>query len=248
MWAYEGWGYQFAPIHVYDVDVPIHLIVRLTALGVGTFAVIISFLKVGAGKRNAVCGFLTLYVLAMSGSFLVSLATTGTSGFSSYGALLGMTLAVVMIAPGMRLHWHQWLDRVAPYGLLTYAIFRFSCFLKGCCSGTEADVVWAVPDDLYTFSHPVQLYDSYLNMLLFLFVSSLPQKRWQGSNFLFCLAGNSLVRIGVEFFRWEREWDPFIGTYTFNQIMALTTFLAALILLTLGKKSAELKGPQAAKV
>ena len=90
------------------------------------------------------------------------------------------------------------------------AIGRLGCFAAGCCWGRETDLPWAVrfrsdfaaPVPLDKTLHPVQLYESFANFLLFAVLYKLALRKHRPGQIIgLYLVIYSTVRFCVEFFR-----------------------------------------------
>lgn len=161
---------------------------------------------------------------------------THTLGRSSHGGLLGCILGIIIFSRQYKISFWKLMDLVIPIGALVYAIGRIGCYLAGCCSGIETNALWAVVFPLsrlhpeYTSVHPVQLYDSYLNFLLFLFLLEYRhKKKFDGQLFLLFLIGNSAIRFFVEYFRWGVSAKVAFGIITQAQIASIVIIIFSLV-------------------
>lgn len=151
---------------------------------------------------------------------------TETQAFSFHGAVVGGLLAVWIYAKEYKVPMVKIFDFVALFAPMYYAIGRVGCFLAGCCRGTETQSILGVafPDEMnpLIFRHPVQLYDSFLNMMLFLFLLEFSQKKkYDGQVFLMFLLFNSAIRFFVEYFRWGVSAQVMFGVITQAQLASL---------------------------
>lgn len=114
------------------------------------------------------------------------------------------------------------LDVFAWLAPISLAISKIGCFVNGCCFGLPFDGFWGVEYPVKTNAHynhwtsgviesdalqsiavhPVQLYESFILVLVGLIVYNT-QKRWKmkGSSLLFAMFLYFTLRFGVEFFR-----------------------------------------------
>lgn len=102
------------------------------------------------------------------------------------------------------------MDIFGPGVALGQAIGRLGCFAAGCCWGRECDLPWGVrfrsdfaaPVPLDKTLHPVQLYESFANFLLFALLYKLSQRKHRPGQIIgLYLVIYSTVRFCVEFFR-----------------------------------------------
>lgn len=86
---------------------------------------------------------------------------------SNLGALIGGIAIVVLLAPWLRIGVQRALDAMSAPTLVAMAIGRVGCFLAGCCAGTHTALPWGVHVDGDAEAiHPVQLYETFADLLL----------------------------------------------------------------------------------
>ncbi len=125
-------------------------------------------------------------------------------------------------------------DLYAPYVPLGNFFGRIACFLNGCCYGTETDVPWAVTIPVVdeVSRHPVQLYDAFGNLLLFIILLHAYKYRpFRGFNLLMLVFLYSLLRFNLEFFR---AVDAYWSDLTYAQVFTVLLFLGSGVLLVFG--------------
>lgn len=162
--------------------------------------------------------------------FLISLLT---SGRTFIGGLMGGILSAYLYCRWMRLFFIRLLDQCTVWSALGYSIGRVGCFLHGCCRGTETQSILGVPfpDEMSPVicRHPVQLYDSLLNMYLFLFLLEFSQKKkYDGQVFLMFLLLNSSIRFLMEYFRWGVSAQVMFGVITQAQVVCVAIIIFSL--------------------
>ncbi len=104
----------------------------------------------------------------------------------------------------------QTMDIFAPGVAIGQAIGRLGCFAAGCCWGRECDLPWGVrfrsdfaaPVPLDKPLHPVQLYESFCNFLLFALLYKLSERPHRPGQVIgLYLVLYSTIRFCIEFFR-----------------------------------------------
>ncbi len=128
------------------------------------------------------------------------------------------------------------MDVFAPGVAIGQAIGRLGCFAAGCCWGRECDLPWGVhfrsdfaaPVPLDKALHPVQLYESGADLLLFALLYRLASRAHRPGQVIgLYLTLYSTVRFIIEFFR-VHEQSTIVG-------LSLTQWIAAaLFVLGLG--------------
>ena len=157
-------------------------------------------------------------------------------GLVFYGGLVGATLACLVFVRWHRLPLWKFGDALAPSISLGYFVGRFGCLMNGCCYGRSTSVPWAIhfPAEHPSAGvgvHPVQLYDAFLNIGLFLLLAWLHRrKKFDGQVFAGYLIGYSVLRAFVEMFRGDYPVHYLGGIATPAQLVSLATFATGLLL------------------
>ena len=175
-------------------------------------------------------------------------------GLVFHGGFIGAALAVILY---VRLHGKQPLwkiaDAFAPSIPLGHALGRLGCLMTGCCFGTACDLPWAIhfpahspaftalgqaPTDAAhsLYVHPTQIYSALLNVALYGGLAWLYRhKRFDGQVFGLYLAGYSINRFVVEFFRGdyqaEQLWFGWVKPGQQLSLFLLPIGIALIILL-----------------
>jgi prolipoprotein diacylglyceryltransferase len=116
---------------------------------------------------------------------------------------------------------------------------KLGCFFAGCCTGVECDLPWAVSFPVSLKSeeygppvHPVPIYDSMLMIVVFFIIRALDKKeKLRPYLFLIFLSLYSLSRFLTEMLRPISKYH-----LAASQKVELATIVAAIILMTVGKK------------
>jgi phosphatidylglycerol:prolipoprotein diacylglycerol transferase len=129
-------------------------------------------------------------------------------GLVFHGGLVGATAAALIYVRRRRLPVWKFADALAPGIALGSFLGRFGCLMNGCCYGRPTGLPWAIhfPADLHETRgagvHPVQIYDSLLNLALCLGLAWLHRRRrFEGQVFAAYLLGYAVVRTVAEWFR-----------------------------------------------
>lgn len=123
-----------------------------------------------------------------------------TSGFVYYGGFIGLLCAVWLYScrhPHVSVS--DYLEACMAAIPLFHSFGRIGCFLAGCCYGEPANSILAIP--VYTQAnptvlvsrYPVQLYEAFFNLMLFLFLASMSRRRRNG----FAQLGTYLTAYGI---------------------------------------------------
>lgn len=198
----------------YNKDMVIEMVILMVVFGV-------------AGGRIA---YILIYDWKAFLAAPLTFFSPGLSGLIWYGAFIGGLLAFIIYIWRKQLSFWEMADIFAPYLALGYAVVRIGCFLNGCCygvpTGTGLGVIFPVVDALARY--PTQLYSSFLNFIIFIYlISLLRNKKFDGQVFTAYLMCYSVYRFIIEFFRFSLiSYGPF----TLGQIYTIGLFVIALVI------------------
>jgi phosphatidylglycerol:prolipoprotein diacylglycerol transferase len=159
-------------------------------------------------------------------------------GLVYYGGLIGASLAYIIYALLRKLPMWKVADILAPSVALGYVFGRLGCLMNGCCFGRACDLPWAIrfPEANPTHGqpvHPTQIYDSLLNVVLYLALAWLyRKKKFDGQVFSCYLIGYAITRSIVEMFRGDYP-EYYAGWITPAHLVSAGILLTGLILLWL---------------
>lgn len=158
------------------------------------------------------------------------------SGLVYYGGLIGACLGTIIYCAKNKLPLWRVADVIAPSIALGHAFGRVGCFMTGCCYGLPCSLPWAVhfPADHFTHGvavHPVQLYESALNLSLYVFLAWAFRKRqFDGQTFALYLMFYSVIRAFTEMFRGDYTTFYIGGIATPGQMVSILIMAAGLLL------------------
>jgi phosphatidylglycerol:prolipoprotein diacylglycerol transferase len=173
-------------------------------------------------------------------------------GLVFYGGLIGASAACIVRCRIHRLPLWRVADVLAPSIAVGYVFGRIGCLLNGCCFGRLCELSWAVryPVGHSTHPvngtadavHPVQIYDSLLNLLLFVTLEWLfCRRKFDGQIFALYLMGFALTRSIAEFFRGDYPLGQVHAGLTPGQVLSIGIFLAGTVLFILLRQRAVAK-------
>lgn len=172
-------------------------------------------------------------------------------GLIFYGGLFAAVLTAIVFMKRRGIP--VWLggDLIAPQIALGYAITRIGCFLNGCCYGKVTSLPWGIefppgggagryigeltfaavfsgqPDAVIRL-HPVQLYATAINLVIFaILLLAWRRRRFDGEIFWGYLILYSVYRFAIEFLRGDNQ--PFVLGLTIAQIMSVTLLVCGLV-------------------
>ncbi len=133
-------------------------------------------------------------------------------GLVFYGGLIGAIVAGVTFVKLKQIPLWKLADALAPSIALGYVFGRIGCLMNGCCYGRACSLPWAIRypagHDTHPMNgtaipvHPTQIYDSLLNLGLYLGLAWLyRRKKFDGQVFATYLICYACTRSLVEMFR-----------------------------------------------
>lgn len=167
----------------------------------------------------------------------VEIIATWHGGIAIYGAIIGAVLTIVVYGRRKRLNIPGMLD-VAATGLIIGQIFgRWGNFINAEAFGGPTDLPWGMVIDGAAPVHPTFLYESLWNLIGFGVLHLCCKKRhFRGEIFLIYTAWYGFGRFWIEGLRTDSLYIP--GTpVRVSQVVAVVSFVAAVVLLVLGRKN-----------
>jgi phosphatidylglycerol---prolipoprotein diacylglyceryl transferase len=196
---------------------------------------------------GTIVGARTLYVISywnesFAGRPWTEIFMVQHGGLVYYGGLIGASLACCVFAAVKKLPLWRLADILAPSIALGSFLGRWGCFMNGCCYGKPTSMPWGIQfppeardvgNNTYpNHVHPTEIYDSLLNLALYLFLAWLfRRKRFHGQVFAVYLICYAVLRSFVELFRGDYTPAHYWGGLTPGQIVSIGIILVGLLLL-----------------
>lgn len=164
------------------------------------------------------------------------------SGFVFWGGAIGGGLYLYIYSRRKKISFLRLADFFSLAIPLAHGIGRIGCFSAGCCYGKPTDSIFGVrftkpycevdPSLLGIKIHPTQLYESFGNFLIFLFLNKVSKKykMKEGNLFFLYILSYSILRFIVEFFRGDERGSYILG---FSQAQFISIIAIVSVLLTL---------------
>jgi len=183
---------------------------------------------------------------------IFTLETLQAAGVFHGGFIVALITAVIVMRR-QKMPLLATMDVFAPGIVIGQAIGRLGCFAAGCCWGRECDLPWGVrfrsdfaaPVPLDKTLHPVQLYESAANLIVFAILYRMCLKEHRPGQVIGSyLVLYSTVRFCVEFFRVHEQ--SLVGPFSLTQWISLALLaLGAGILLHVFRKTDNLEAAPA---
>ena len=192
---------------------------------------------------GTILGARTLYVISywheeFAGKSIGEIFMVWKGGLVFYGGFIGASLACILYVKLNKLPLWKVADSVAPSIALGSVFGRIGCLMNGCCYGRECHLPWAItfppgsrPAPPGIPLHPTEIYDSLLNLVLYLVLARLyRRKKFDGQIFAGYLVGYAICRSIVEFFRGDYPQHYLGGWATPAQVISIGILTAGLLL------------------
>jgi phosphatidylglycerol:prolipoprotein diacylglycerol transferase len=162
-----------------------------------------------------------------------------------HGGFIAALIVAVLYMRQQRLPVWKTMDAFAPGVAIGQAIGRLGCFAAGCCWGRECDLPWGVrfrsdfaaPVPLDKPLHPVQLYESAADLLIFGILYAYFNRAPRRGNVIgLYLVLYSTARFIIEFYRVHEQ--SLVGPFSLTQWIALALFLLGLVFLLTPRNAA----------
>ena len=147
-------------------------------------------------------------------------------GFVFYGGLILSFFVFMLYTKKQNIPRLPTLDIFAPALALAHMFGRIGCFFAGCCYGKQtssflgvifSDPNGEIPANLLGIPlHPVQLYEAFGNLVIFIFLNILlskkiKQNKLHGTVFFIYMIFYGLLRFLLEFLRADNRGNGFFG-------------------------------------
>jgi len=198
------------------------------------FLLDLSTVLVGAGLLGA-----RIFYVALNWSYfhthILEIFKVWEGGLVFYGGFLAAAVAGVSYIHHRGMPIAEVADILAPALALGQAIGRWGCFAAGCCYGKPTEIPWAVhfhhPEALAPLGiglHPTQIYESFGDLILALFLTLLVRsaKLKPGVIFWLYVLLYAVLRYSVELFRGDDRGVIMAGLFP-SQWIAAAAFLVA---------------------
>lgn len=180
------------------------------------FLLLILFLVIGVG-----IGSKLFFVLTKTGDIIKNFSivylfrTIVTSGFVFYGGLFGAIIGMWIYSKVFKISFSILANIITPGFSLFHAFGRIGCFFAGCCYGKIASWGFALENQPGVLRIPVQLIESFILILLTIFLLII-NKKFQDRIMLLpiYLILYAICRFILEIYRGDTIRGFFIGVST----------------------------------
>lgn len=152
-------------------------------------------------------------------------------GLAIYGGLILGSITLFITLKVKKINVLDFFDRIVPFVAIAQAIGRWGNFFNVEAYGYETSNLLRMgitKTGIYSEVHPVFLYESFLNFVLFILLIKMQKNRkYKGQILLGYLAGYSLLRGILESFRID---SLMIGTFRVSQLLSILIFIVVLII------------------
>lgn len=246
-------------IHIFGARLPTYGLLSVFGAAICFFYLLQKYQKYQIARDDMVHSLLFASIGAMVGGKLLFLVTIFpyysalfehysiaevltnllTQGFVFYGGLIGALLMVLLYCRMYQISFSNMMYMAAPAFPLFHFFGRIGCFLAGCCHGIPVSWGIAYHNSLGNVPNgvpllPVQLIEAGGNLLLFLLLNWMQNRKKEGNLIGIYLVAYSMMRFILEFFRGDKLRGIFWGLST-SQWIALAIVISVPIFLCIKK-------------
>lgn len=159
-------------------------------------------------------------------------------GLAIYGGLIFGAITLIVVLKIKKKNVLDFFDRIVPFVAIAQAIGRWGNFFNVEAYGYQTNNLLRMGienNGIYTEVHPMFLYESIANLLIFFILIKMQKNRkFKGQILLYYLAGYSFVRAILESFRID---SLMIGNFRVSQIVSIVIlFIVSIVLIIKNKK------------
>lgn len=232
------------PVCFYIFGRPIYWYGIMVALGFLACAAHLTILGIRQGKPPAfgsdlafwimlsgILGARLAYIVMHIGYYLEdpwAMIRVDQGGLIYYGGFAGGFISAIIFARIHQVSFPALCDFVVSSLPLGHAFGRLGCLINGCCCGAVSSLPWSIFQQ-GAHRHPVQLYETILNILIYFLLLFAWRRRKRDGDLLalYCLAYPA-VRFALEFLRGDERlaW----AGISIGQAVSLGIFIAGVVL------------------
>lgn len=216
----------FAFVGLFCMMLFLYFRVQKIELSFAHFLALIAFMAIGVG-----IGSKFLFILTKLPDILSDFSIGRTlhiiiiSGFVFYGGLLGAIIGLWLFSKVFQVPFLVLADIVAPGFPLFHLWGRIGCFFAGCCYRKEASWGFALQDEPNVLRIPIQLFESFFLLCIFLILIGLEKRVHKGTTLLHTyLFLYSICRFALEFYRGDEVRGIWFGLST-SQWISIGIFI-----------------------
>ena len=190
------------------------------------FLALTAFMIIGVGVGSKLLFILTKIPDVLSDfSIGKTLHIIITSGFVFYGGLFGAIVGLRLFSKVFKMSFSVLSDIVTPGFPLFHLWGRIGCFFAGCCYGKKAAWGFALQDEPNILRIPIQLFESFFLLCIFLILIQLEKRQYKSiSSLHMYLLLYSICRFILEFYRGDAVRGIWFGIST-SQWISISIFV-----------------------
>jgi phosphatidylglycerol:prolipoprotein diacylglycerol transferase len=162
------------------------------------------------------------------------------NGSMWFGAFMGGALLLMHLARTHKKTYLEFIDAAMFSPIIGQIPGRIACFMGGCCFGSPSDLPWAFAQDTKyslmmfpagTHLHPSQLYESFIALLIFLYMwLRRKNNTYLGQNLVRYLVLTGIARFITEFARADTPRGVILSWLTVSQVIGVSCAILGTIL------------------
>lgn len=151
----------------------------------------------------------------------ISMLEFRSGGLAIYGGIIGGILTCYVFCKKRKINFINLLDYIVPSLVIGQAIGRWGNFFNVEAYGTQTNLPWRM--GIYEFGeyievHPTFLYESICNLILFIILINIKNKKFSGQTVCIYLIGYGFIRMIIEGLRTD---SLMLGNIRISQVLSL---------------------------
>lgn len=233
--------------YMFNVNIPFYSLAIILALISNIIVVICLFKKYDYSLKEIICLLLYENVGIIGGAKILSYLLSYNKlksdfnfinlGLTSYGAIFGSLLFIILFCFQFKKSIKDTLCIFTPSIPLMYSIGKIGCFLVGCCYGVEYNGLFKImykyskeaPNNVYLF--PVQLVETIVFLIIFIYlIIQHKRDKFNSKTLSVTFIACGIAKYILDFFRMSHT-----EFFSFNQIVSILFVIFGLFLYKIAK-------------
>ncbi len=212
---------------IHDIPFPFYKTIMSCSIIIGILYVFLSLKNENISKKNILLFFIFFFIITYMSAKTYTFVVSGFKkkflecGLSSYGGLIG-----VIISPLIYEKIYPSDKKIIKYSILSlpliYSFGKIGCFFVGCCYGIPYNGPFSVtyPHGLNIPLFPIQLLESFVFFILFLFCNTNKNKKNISYITLLLI---SILKFSLDFLRYSHIKELISSNQIFSVFLFIIT-------------------------
>jgi len=173
----------------------------------------------------------------------ITLANIFYGGFTFLGGVISAIIILSIFSLFFSFSFFEFLNILSPSLAIAHSFGRMGCFFAGCCYGIPTETFWGIKFPEFSLPvrelkttlpiHPTQLYETVLELLLFLILIKAIKFKFRFASYLIIYG---LFRFFIEFLRGDDRGTFIIKTLSPSQFISVIMVLFGTVIIVIIKE------------